>query len=259
MHFLKQIIKNPILKNPAKDNMDIHRHFYRFSKGIFIGPAIEIRKTASKISFKGSLEYEDIIQEFVAKAFPIDEIPVLGLLITGKNIKDSLQELGLDWKLKASTGKTKNYKAEITGDINKQTLHNAIETIRESGYLLISFSTIDKSCSVVTKKRLPQPSKKKPDEDDVVKRIGFCKGNIKNTKENLERVFDGLLYDFKSDLPENWKKIIILNTYRIETLELPKDVKNSMMLRIMGIRKGKLIRTVNIDNESYEKQYSIVV
>ncbi|MBN1214015.1 MAG: hypothetical protein JXA99_01100 [Candidatus Lokiarchaeota archaeon] len=259
MHFLNQIIENPILKNPAKEHMDVHRHFYRFSKGIFIGPAIEIRRTSSKISFKASLEYEDIIQEFVVEAIPGDSISVTGLLFTGRDINDTLKEIGLHWKLKASTGKTKNYKADIKGEVDKTVLLKAIEIIRESGYLLLSCVAADKSSKVTTNKRLPQPSKKKPEEDDIAQRIGFCKGDIPNTKNNLEKVIENLIRDFKSELNENWKKITILNNYKIEDLELPKNEKNSMMLRIMAIRKGKLIRTVTIDDESYEKQYSIIV
>ncbi|MBY8981340.1 MAG: hypothetical protein KGD57_00195 [Candidatus Lokiarchaeota archaeon] len=259
MHFLKQIIEKPKLENPAKEHMNIHRHFYRFSKGIFIGPAIEIRKTSSKISFKGSLEFEDIIQELVTKVYPKDEIPITGLLITGSDIKDKIQNFGLDWKLKASTGKTKNYKAEILGEISRETLLKVFDEIRYLGYLLVSFAAADKSCKVTTNKRLPQPSKKKPEDDDVTKRIGFCKGDIINTEKNLEMVIEELLPDFKSEISKNWKKIRILNTYKIDELEFPKNEKNSMLLRIMSIRKGKLIRTAIIDDESNEKQYSIVV
>ncbi len=259
MHFLKQIIENPNLKNPAKEHMNIHRHFYRYSKGIFIGPAIEIRRTASKISFKGSLEYEDIIQEIVLKTIPDSNVNIEGVLISGADIKDLIRELGVDWVLKASKGKTKNYKALILEEIGKEKLLKIIEELRKNSYLLVSFNSEDKTYKLTTNKRLPGPSKKKPVDDDVAKRIGFCKGDIINNTTNLEIVLDELLYDFKSELPEKWKKITILNNYKINELEIPKDIKNSAMLRIMAIRKGKLIRTAQIDEESVEKQYSIVV
>ena len=80
MHFLKKIIQNPTLKDPAKEHMDVHRHFYRFSRGLFIGPAIEIRKTSAKLSFKGSLEYEDIIQELIVKKFSKNERFIIPLV-----------------------------------------------------------------------------------------------------------------------------------------------------------------------------------
>ena len=67
------------------------------------------------------------------------------------------------------------------------------------------------------------------------------------------------LYDFKSDLPKNWKSIIIFNNYKITDIEIPKNVSNSRLLRIMAIRKGKMLRSLDIDGEIIEKQYSIVV
>ena len=94
---------------------------------------------AKKISFKGSLEYEDIIQEIVVKTISSDTIQIEGVLFTGGNIKEIIRELGLDWVLKASTGKTKNYKAQILEDINKQKLLKIIEEFRKNSYLLISF------------------------------------------------------------------------------------------------------------------------
>ena len=50
MHFLKKITESPILEDPAKKHLDVHRHFYRYSKGEFIGPAIKISKTSSRIT-----------------------------------------------------------------------------------------------------------------------------------------------------------------------------------------------------------------
>ena len=50
MHFLKKIIETPILKDPAVDHIDVHRHFYRYSKGEFIGPALKISKSKARIT-----------------------------------------------------------------------------------------------------------------------------------------------------------------------------------------------------------------
>ena len=65
--------------------------------------------------------------------------------------------------------------------------------------------------------------------------------------------------DFKSDLPTIWKTIIIKNNYKITEIELPKNVKNSMLLRLLATRKGKMYRSIDVDGEIIEKQYNIVV
>ena len=74
MHFLKQLIETPILKDPSKNHMNIHRHFYRYSKGDFLGPAMKITQTKTKITLKGSHEYEDLILENVISKILIKDL-----------------------------------------------------------------------------------------------------------------------------------------------------------------------------------------
>jgi len=260
MHFLSRLIETPILEEPAKNHMNIHRHFYRYSKGDFIGPAIKITKTKAKITMKGTHEYEDLILEIIAKTIsdPQQSFEVKGKLITGMDLSETITNLGLNWILKKSTGKTKNYKADIVDQINKNQLLEAVKIFRENSYLLLSF-IINTTIKVTTKKNIPQPSKKKAEDDDVSKRIQFCTGTISNTDANVKMVLDLIASDFKTDVPNNWRTIILLNNYNITEIVIPKNIKDSRLLRIMAIRKGKMYRSINIDGELIEKQYSIFV
>ncbi|MFW9818227.1 MAG: hypothetical protein ACFFE5_01360 [Candidatus Thorarchaeota archaeon] len=260
MHFIKKIIESPILEDPANNHMDIHRHFYRYSRGGFIGPALKISQTKTKFTLKGSHEYEDLIQELVTSGIsnPKDNFEIKGRLISGADINDIISNLGFNWDLKQSTGQTKNFKAEIVDTVNKDSLLQSIEAFRETSYFLVSFN-LNPNCKVTTKKNLPQPSKKKVEDDDVSKRIQFCTGYMANSEKNLKNLIDTALNDFKSDLPQKWKSIIIFNNYKITDIEIPKNISNSRLLRIMAIRKGKFFRSLDIDGEIVEKQYSIVV
>jgi hypothetical protein len=123
---------------------------------------------------------------------------------------------------------------------------------------LISFN-INPTCRVTTKKSIPQPSKKKVEEDDVNKRIQFCTGVMNNNEHNVRTILDSILPDFKSELPDTWKNIIITNNYRITDIILPEDVDNWRLKRILAVRKGKLFRSIDVDNEIIEKQYNLVV
>ena len=260
MHFLNKIIQTPIFKDPAKNHISVHRHFYRYSRGDFIGPALKISKTKAKLTLKGSHEYEDLILEIISNNIsnPEENFEIKGRLISGSDINEIITSLGFDWYLKKSTGKTKNYKAEILDYTNRTKLLDCIEAFRETSYFLISF-IINPTCKVTTKKNIPQPSKKKFDEDDVNKRINFCTGYINNTDENQSKILELALHDFKQDIPENWKSITIFNNYKITGIEVPKNIKDSRLLRVMAIRKGKIFRSIDIDGEIIEKQYSIVV
>lgn len=258
MHFLKKLIESPILDDPAKKHKSIHRHFARYSKGIFLGPAIKITKTNKKITLKGSFEYEDLIQEIIATTISEREFEINGVLITGSDIKEDISSLGLDWKLKKSSGKTINYKADINDKINRNNLIEIIEKLRETSYLLLSFN-LNPTCKVSTKSRIPQPSKKKIEDDDINKRVQFCNGVINNSERNIKLIIDLVLIDFKLDLPKNWKKITITNNYNITNIIIPKNIQNSSLLRIMALRKGQMIRTLDVDGELIEKQYPIIV
>ena len=258
MHFLTELVKTPELKDPFKNHLNIHRHFYRYSKGEFIGPALKITKSNTRITMKGSHEYEDLILEIVANTVSEKNFEIKGTLISGKDINDVIMNLGFDWKLAKSKGDTKNYKATILSKTNKDTLIESIEMFRENCYFLISFN-INPTCKVTTKKNVPQPSKKKVEEDDVNKRVSFCTGVIDNTENNLKLVLDLALSDFKEDIPNKWKTIILKNNYKIADIELPEDVNNWALKRIMATRKGRMTRSIEIDNEYIEKQYSIIV
>jgi hypothetical protein len=248
------------LEDPAENFKEIHRHFYRYSRGDFIGPAMKISQTKTKFTLKGSHEYEDLILELVTKGISNKNknFEIKGRLITGKDISNIIAKLGFNWDLKESTGKTKNFKAEIVDSVNKETLLKTVDAFRKNSYLLLSFN-LNPKCKVSTKKNIPQPSKKKVEEDDVNKRIQFCTGYIGNTEKNLNTILENSVYDFISDIPEDWRSLIIYNNYKIMDIEIPKNIKNSRLLRIMAIRKGKLIRTLDIDGEVIENQYSIVV
>ncbi|MBD3212197.1 MAG: hypothetical protein GF311_06260 [Candidatus Lokiarchaeota archaeon] len=258
MHFLKKITENPTLEDPAKEHMDVHRHFYRYSRGEFIGPAIKLRQTSTKFTLKGSLEFEDLVQELVLRSLSTDELEIDGTLISGQDISDKLNEFDINWELKESTGKTKNYKASFEQSIETEKLLDLVEEFRKCCYLLLNFQ-LEKWVRVDTKSRLPKPSKKKPIDDDVGKRVQFCKGYMNSSDQNNQMIMDEVVFDFKDEIPEDWSKITLTNNYRINEIAIPRGVKDSRKLRILAVRKGKLIRTVDIDGEIIEKQYSFVV
>ena len=259
MHFLKKLIEQPILDESIKQHMDIHRHFYRYSRGEFIGPAIKIARSSTKFTLKGSHEYEDLILELVAKSIedPNRKFEIKGKLITGGDISEQLKDLGLNWDLKESSGKTKNYKADFIDTITSDKLIECVDLFRDTSYFLVNFN-LNAACKVTTKKNLPQPSKKKAEDDDVGKRIQFCTGYMGNTKSNLDLIIDSTIPDFKKNIPNEWKNIIVYNNYLINDIELPKNITNSQLLRILAIRKGKIIRTIEVDGETYENQFSFL-
>ncbi|UYP45785.1 hypothetical protein NEF87_002070 [Candidatus Lokiarchaeum ossiferum] len=255
-HYLMKIVENPKPKDPVKDAPDVHKHFTRYSKGMFDGPVFKVSQTKTKISIWCSYEYEDVATKIALKLIPEDEIMVKGNIIGAMDFKPLIEKIGFSkaWYPVKSKGKAVNYSA-----INKTNVPVAKEmlvALEEKGtpyvYNLLSFASKDKTVDLKTKMKPPRPSSKNPDETSPGGKIKFCTLKIPNTPENLDLVLDMVAKDFKDEIPPKWKSITISNSYEITDLEFPPKDKNlnSRLFRLHTLRKGKLNRIAEIDKNS---------
>ncbi len=249
MHFINLLLQNPILQNPAEDYPEIHRHFTRYSKGEFTGPIMKIRFTTNKITLYGSFEYQDFIQEYVASVMPDDEIEVTSSIFSGSDLKDIFSKLSLDWQLKKSTGKTKNFKGIFQAKFKKSKFLEILKELNKYSYYFTNFNN-QQGFSVKCKTKPAQPPKKKPTKQEIEKIAKFCTDVVKNSKKNQKTLLKTILPDFEEKIPENVKTIKIINEYKINNIIIPKNIKSSGLIRIKSIREGKLTRTIEIDNET---------
>ena len=70
--------------------------------------------------------------------------------------------------------------------------------------------------------------------------------------------FDRVKGDFFWDVPDG-KKVIIEHTVSINEIEIPPDEKDPVMMREKAVRKGKLIRKIDVDGKEIvkEKEFEI--
>ena len=69
------------MEQPEKDLSDdisVHSHFVRYSKGYFDGPALQIIRRGKTLSIKASPEYEDILGYLVTINIDSDSIEADG-------------------------------------------------------------------------------------------------------------------------------------------------------------------------------------
>jgi len=255
-HFLTELIANPKLEDPST-KMGMHRHFARYSKGKFSGPACKISIIPAKIAIASTFEYEDILTYFAAKFFPEPVVNIIGTIVTGKDINSELERIGLKIRVEESKGQAKNFKAKVEEEIPKEQLNKLIEIVAENGYILISFKQQEKGgISVTTKKSPPRPNPKGGEEDAPEAAVQFCKVNLPNKKEIMDAVFADILPDFKAELPQKFKKLTLENRYDFSELIIPKNLP-SQLVRLKTIRVGRLTRRVEVDEDHFEKQYSV--
>jgi len=101
-----------------------------------------------------------------------------------------------------------------------------------------------------TKVKNPKSSKN-GNKDEEEPKADFCSFKTKDEK---------IVKDLAFDVNKDYKRVFIKHTFEINDLEIPKEYLNDFVkARLYAIRKGKLIRQVNIDGEQVKKEYDLEV
>ncbi len=254
-HYLVELIQNPKIDEPAEAAPAIHKHFTRFSRGIFDGPIIKMRRTSNKITVWCSYEYEDLALKLALKSIKSDTVTVKGSVISGVNFSSLCDKLGLEkaWYPTKNTGKTQNFTTKLTSAVTiaKKTLEELIDKGERSLYFLLNITTTDPEIKLTTKAKPPRPSNKGPDKVSPATKVKFCSVKLPNTPENIAWIMDAAFADFKDEIPDKWKSILLENSYNIVDLEFPKKKMSSRNIRLQTVRSGTLNRVLEVDSQTH--------
>ncbi|MBD3352272.1 MAG: hypothetical protein GF364_12365 [Candidatus Lokiarchaeota archaeon] len=265
MHFITRLLENPKDEDPIENMLYVHRHFTRYSKGVFDGPAVKFKRTKSKIYVDGSFEYENAITLIAANLLPEDyndKFKITGAIYGAGDFTKLLRDIGLNWEVSKSTGKTKNFRCKIQPSdeilLNKEQLKDLITIVSPKCYVLLSFKTTnDEPIKLTTKKKPPRPKSKGGSKEDrekeLAKKMKFSKLRMSYSEDAFEYICKILAPDFIDEINSKTKTIELYNRYFIDNLILPsrKKVKNSILIRKLAIREGKLRRRAVIDDEEF--------
>jgi len=257
------IIEHPKIADPARSAPAVHKHFTRYSKGVFDGPIAKIAQSKTGLTLSCSFEYEDELLRIAAEFCPDQEIAVSGKLIGSDDFSDLVKKYGLGeaWLPEKSKGETQNFNVEVEEQkIKTDVLRKISEEFPARLYALLTFASNDGTVKLTTKKTPPRPNSKNPEESSKDNLLKFCSLKLPNNEKTLARAISGLARDVKDEIPSKWKSIVVSNSYEITDLELPKD-KNipSRDFRLLTLRKGNLNRSVEIDGkESVSKKEFVV-
>jgi len=253
-HYLTKILDNPMIENPVKAAPDVHKHFTRYSKGQFSGPAIKISQTKEKITIWCSHEYEDAVLRIALDIIPDEILNVTGAILGAMDFTPLIKNVGLgkDFYPVKSKGKSVNYSAvlKIAVSVEKK----LIEALSVKGtpyvYSLLSFTSEDKKIILNIKKKPPRPNSKNPEDSALGGKLKFCILKIPKTPETLKSIIETFAKDFIDEIPIKWKSMVIQNTYEITNLIFPdkKEGLSSRKFRLNTLREGKLNRVATIDS-----------
>jgi hypothetical protein len=219
---MESFIKNVILK---KIDPESKRYFLRYGKGDYKGRfLLSFDVAGEKIKLRSSFEFANDLVKFVNELN--NQLRFNGKILTKNKIEGKLgrKKAGL-------------LVYEVSDcDINEYP--NAFYYLLDGG---------NNDISLKIKKGLPKPGQNESKIDDK-----FCALDI-NIKY-LKQVKEAFFWDVSEG-----KKTIIEHEIIVDGVEFPKGEKDPVKIRENAIRKGKILRKINIDGKDNVIEYELSV
>jgi len=234
MNFIKKIFEN-------KTDEKVHNQFTRFGKGTFEDKALlDINIQAKKVKIKTSHEFTNELVGFLANTIE-DKTHVKGIIFSTRNLTD---ESNIEFQeIKTTMGVKKHI---VNSELTKEQILEAIEKFPHAS---INFTFKTDKGELKIKEKAPKAGKAKKGEDKP--KADYC---VFTTEDK------SITEDYAFDIKEPFKKAFKSHNYIIEDIEIPDEYKNDFALaRLNGIRKGKLIRKLDIDGKETTKETNFEV
>ena len=216
-----------------------HGFFTKYGRGEFNGPVLTVKQGKGAFKVSGTPEYCSMIGEIIASSASCD-FDVKGSIFSKSDFRDDIREIGLDFEDKTKKGYfIANFKSVIEPGLLKP-VYQAIP----DGYVFLSLKG-DKPWSINAGKKPPKPGGK-------IKET-FFKASL--GLESLDMLREELLFDVEGDFTE----VRIENTYIIDEIVVPSDIKNASEARIHAKRKGKIRRKVTVDGVENTTEKEMIV
>ena len=230
MHFIKQIISGKV------DDW-VHQIFTRYGRGDFTGPVFEI-EIGKNIKYKVT---EDYVTAFVyACASCGGNFNVDGTIFAKDDFRPDIMDLEIEFEDK-SKPKKNYYVADINvEEMPAETLQTLVGKIP---YALVLLNLKGDNAKLKCKKKPTKPGKDKV--------LDFCSGTM--DLKGLPALKDEVLFDCG-----DFTKACGSNKYIIEEVVVPTGV-DSATARLQAKRKGKLVRTIDLDGVVKESEMELLV
>jgi hypothetical protein len=239
-----------------------HAKLVKYGIGEHPGPRIKLTLSKTSIRFKADLDQEkDLLKGYLLGA-PEGTHKVKGQLITYSDLQDEYGKLDMPITWKKSKGKgTPVFKAKVDEVAPLQDIKALFELDDPTSFYLLSINPRDgtKPWKITTKTSFPKGGPKEEDAEKGDKDPVFTKGALGNTPEILEFILNTYLPDFRDKVHPKTKNIMIRNNLAILDIEIPDDPSLSFSeKRRLAKKRGKLKRSVTIDDEDFTKEYEFL-
>jgi hypothetical protein len=232
MNFIRKIIEG------QADNW-VRKNFVRYGKGTYEWKAmLNLKKGKSSNTIKTSWEFAGELAYNLANSIN-GKTKVTGGIITKKKIEDEVKVPIANIKQFAGI---KTYL--IDAELSKEDIQGLYDQYPTS-VIFLSFKTDEGE--IKTKVKNPKPAKAGKEDP----KANFCTFKTKD---------ESLINDFAFDVEKKFSRVQIKHTFQIDELSIPDEYKDDFaMARKMAVRKGKLIREMDIDGTKVTKEYPLEV
>jgi hypothetical protein len=250
MHFITKIL------NGTPDDF-VHRNFLRYGRGEYPGPAAEISVTkAGKVKVRSTYMYQDLPALVMVTMAPVETITLSGLILGYEPLDEPLAELGFQTDPSKKKPRTKLYQSKLAGEYSIKQVANLYGDIQKLAFVFCTLKT-EMGWTHKPKTKIPSAQKQPP----VNERLKFCTTTVPDGNEFLNEVLKQLIPDFLGEIPLEFSKLQIENSYDIQDLIFPPDMKqlSSKEVRMKTKRSGILHRNLLIDGTEFVKKHPMTV
>jgi len=229
MNFIKKIFE-------GEKDKDAHLQFQKFSKGEFQNRAlIEVKNSKDKSTIKTSPEFANELVKIMAEKLinKGGNVRVTGCIVSTLDLKDEIEFK----EIKQFQG-VKRYL--IDKEMSGQEIKELIKKLPKNFFGLSFSVNADNQLKIKPK----APKSGKPGKKSEEPKADFCSLKTSDLEIAKNFIFERPKLDFKDAK--------INHTYLIEEIIIPEEIKKEgdfKKMREEAIRKGKIIRKVNIDGK----------
>jgi hypothetical protein len=241
--FIKKIFE----ENAENDEL-VHQQFSKFSRGEFRNKAMIVakRQGSGKFSVNTTPEYGNELVRCLAEELGDSSAEIKGVIVSTRQLKEvpEFEELLAQVKIKQFMGvKQFQIDQELTGNQIIEILN-----LVPSAFVGLSFKVGDTELKI--KPKAPK-SAKPSSKGDAGPKVDFCRLKTKN-----EALVNDLVFDSET---KGFKKVEITHEFIINEIvvsdELKAEAKEDFaLIKEKALRKGKIVRKLNIDEKEVVKE-----
>ncbi len=215
----------------GEKNEYIHKQFTRFGKGEYERFLLSIKKGKKNLQVKTSFDLANLLVWFISQNVD-EDLAVSGKIIANYDFESEVESVKF-------SKRGKLYTAELNTTMSQKALQELFEKFKMY-HLLLTIKGSD--VKMKAKGSLPKPG-------------GALKDNFCSATLPLD-----LLKDLAFDIEQEFTKAVIVHRLLIDDVVVPEAYKDdAAAARLHAIRKGKLIREIDLDGTKVEKEYALEV